>query len=275
LNLLSLFSFSATSAQDVFTIHHRIEASRLASADINYIADPRVTTVPVSSMLSKEYARTRAALINPERANCGIKPGELAMAPGDTTSLAVVDREGNVISLIQSLATGMSGVVPDGTGFILQNRGLYFSLDDKQPNALAPRKRPSHTLIPALMENGDQHIAFAFVGGPTQVMAQMQFISNIADFKMNIQAALEAPRFTTARTRLNQSDCPISVESRMPRELLEGLTKKGHNIQTRAEYYSEMGVGQAVLWDSRLKVGYGASDPRGDGAAIPEPPRWK
>jgi gamma-glutamyltranspeptidase len=219
------------------------------AAGIGYIADPRANEVPVTGLLSPEYAQARTALIDPEHANCDVKPGEPAMEPGETSYLTVVDREGNIVSLIQSLANGQSSVLVDGMGLLLQNRGLYFSLDARQPTALSPRKRPSHTLIPALMENGDIHIGFGFVGGPAQAMAQMQFISNVVDLKMNLQAALEAPRFS----RLG-AECGLAVEGRIPAEVLEGLRRKGQILQVVDEYWGgETGMGQAVLGDSRSK----------------------
>jgi len=125
----------------------------------------------------------------------------------------VVDREGNIVSLIQSLYQGFgSGVIVDGCGFHLQNRGALFTLEEGHPNAVAPRKRPFHTIIPALMEKGDVHIGFGIMGGLNQAQAHAQFVSNIVDHGMNIQAALEAPRFT----RLDFGGCEVEIENRFP-----------------------------------------------------------
>src|SRR5271155_578823 len=133
-----------------------------------------------------------------KRSNCNVAAGTSPPA-GDTTYLSVVDAEGNMVSLIQSNYQGFgSGVVADGTGFVLQNRGGLFNLDPASPNALAGRKRPLHTIIPAFMVRGDERIAFGIMGGFNQAQAHAQFVSNIADFGMNIQAAMEAARFTKA-----------------------------------------------------------------------------
>jgi gamma-glutamyltranspeptidase/glutathione hydrolase len=154
-------------------------------------------------------------------------------------------------------------------GFVLQNRGGLFSVDPASPNALAGRKRPFHTIIPAFMERGDQHIGFGIMGGMNQPLAHAQFVSNVVDYKMNIQAALEEPRFTVT-TKLG---CNIVIESRVTPESIEQLTKMGHVLEVRKEYSTTMGRGQAVLHDSTTKVNYGASDPRADGAAAPEAPQ--
>jgi len=267
LNILGTFSEQTMRVANADTIHRRIEAMRLASADIEYVADPRMSRVAIADFITPEYARKRAALIDPEHAHCDVKPGAADIA-GDTTYLTVVDRDGNIISLIQSLATGMSDVVADQMGFVLQNRGGYFSLDPRQPNALAPRKRVSHTLLPALFEKGNLHAGLGFAGGPIQVMAQMQVISNIADLGMNLQAALEAPRFYSFDHGPN---CKVVVENRMPVETRDGLARMGHRLELTGEYQEIAGFGQAVIFDSATGTKYGASDPRGDGAAIPEP----
>jgi len=268
LNILGTFSEQTMGVANADVVHRRIEAMRLAYADIEYVADPRMSKVPTANLTTAEYARKRAALIDPEQAHCDVKPGEAAMLPGDTTYLTVVDRDGNIVSLIQSLATGMSGVVVDKMGFVLQNRGGYFSLDPKQPNALAPRKRVSHTLVPALLEKGNLHEGLGFAGGPIQVMAQMQVISNVADLGMNLQAALDAPRFFS----FDQGPtCKVVVESRMPIETRDGLARMGHRLELTGDYQELAAFGQAVGFDSATGTKYGAADPRGDGAAIPEP----
>jgi gamma-glutamyltranspeptidase/glutathione hydrolase len=154
-------------------------------------------------------------------------------------------------------------------GFVLQNRGGLFSLDPKSPDALAGHKRPFHTIIPAFMEHGDQHIGFGIMGGFNQPLAHAQFVSNVVDYKMNIQAAMEEPRFTV-NAKLG---CNIVIESRVTSESIERLTKMGHVLNVRKEYSTTMGRGQAVLHDSTTKANCGASDPRADGAAVPEAPQ--
>jgi len=244
---------------------------KLAYADLGrYNADPRFAKVPVKGMLSKEYARQRAQQINPAKANCEVAAG--APPTSDTTYLSVVDREGNIVSLIQSNYEAFgSGLVVRGMGFVLQDRGALFSLDPASPNALAPRKRPFHTIIPAFMEHGDQHIGFGIMGGPNQPLAHAQFVSNVVDYGMNIQQALENARFTVSEER----GCHIVIESRVPPEVRQKLSTMGHKLDTRREYSTAMGRGQAVLHDSNAKVNYGASDARADGAAVPESPTMR
>jgi gamma-glutamyltranspeptidase/glutathione hydrolase len=187
---------------------------------------------------------------------------------GDTIYLSVVDREGNIVSLIQSLYQHFgSGVVVDEYGFALQNRGGLFEMDAQHPNALAPRKRPFHTIIPAFMEKGSLHMGFGIMGGLNQAQAHAQFVSNVVDHGMNIQMALEAPRFT----KKTFGGCDVSVESRFPLEIREALMARGHQLELLGDFSSSMGGGQVVVHDSSTGVNWGASDPRKDGAAVPEP----
>jgi gamma-glutamyltranspeptidase/glutathione hydrolase len=251
------------------TLHTMIEAKKLAYADLaKYIGDPRQQKLPVSTLLSKEWAEQRAKLIDPAHANCDVSAGELRGGK-DTTYLSVVDREGNMVSLIQSnFAAFGSGIVAAGTGFVLHDRGGLFTLDPASPNALAGRKRPLHTIIPAFAQKGDTRVAFGIMGGWNQSQAHAQFIANIADFKMNIQAALEAPRFS----KHTFSGCDVSMENRFAGNVRNELTSKGHKIDLRGAFSSVMGGGQVVLRDFATGVNYGASDPRKDGQANVELP---
>jgi gamma-glutamyltranspeptidase / glutathione hydrolase len=267
LNIMSTFTPDQEGPGSTAELHKRIEAMKLAYADLyRYNADPRFAKVPVKGLLNKDYAAQRAKLIDPEHANCNPGPG---IPTSDTTYLAVVDKEGNIASLIQSNYSEFgSGVVVKGMGFALQNRGALFTLDSKHPNVLAPRKRPFHTIIPAFMEQGDIHIGFGIMGGANQPLAHAQFVSNFVDYKMNIQGALEAPRFTVAGNNLS---CDIVIESRINPDVLQALRGKGHNLIVRKEYTSRMGRGQVVLHNSKTKMNFAASDPRADGVAEPEP----
>jgi gamma-glutamyltranspeptidase / glutathione hydrolase len=249
-------------------LHKKIEAMKLAYADLaRYNADPRFAKIPVKGILSKEYARERAKLIDFAKANCEVAAG--APPFSDTTYLSVVDREGNIVSLIQSNYEAFgAGLAVRGMGFVLQDRGALFSLDPASPNALVPRKRPFHTIIPAFMERGDQHIGFGIMGGANQPLAHAQFVSNVVDYGMNIQEAMETARFTVSPQR----GCNIVIESRVSPEVRQKLSSMGHQLDVRREYTTAMGRGQAVLHDSKSKVNYGASDARADGAAEPEPP---
>ncbi len=258
------YGFASTKA-----LHAMIEAKKLAYADlIKYIGDPRGQTLPVPTLLSKPRAAERARLIDPDHANCEVATGTLPGA-GDTTYLTAVDRDGNMVSLIQSNYAGFgSGIVAPGTGFVLQNRGALFNLDPTSPNALAGRKRPIHTIIPAFAQKGDTRVAFGIMGGWNQSQAHAQFVADLVDYKMNIQAALEAPRFTKGTFE----GCDVQMENRFPGKVRDELTAKGHKIQVMGTFSSVMGGGQAVLRDFSTGVNYGASDPRKDGAAVAELP---
>ncbi len=251
-------------------LHNRIEAMKLAYSDLyRYNADPRFAKVPVKGLLAADYARQRASLIDPAKANC--TPASGSPARSDTTYLAAVDKDGNIASLIQSNYDAFgSGVAVKGRGFVLQDRGGLFVLEPSHPNALAPRKRPFHTIIPAFMEQGDVHIGFGIMGGANQPLAHAQFVSNFVDYGMNIQAALSEPRFTVRPTEQGIG-CDIMIESRVPAETLTELEKKGHRFKVRKEYSTAMGRGQAVLHNSKSNVNFAASDPRADGSAEPEP----
>ena len=250
-------------------LHTRIEAMKLAYADVKaYDGDPRFNKIPAEQLLSKSYAAQRAGLIDPGRANCTIAPG--ALSRSDTTYFTVVDHDGNILSMIQSNYGAFgSNVTVDGMGFALQDRGAAFSLDPGSPNALASHKRPFHTIIPAFMQKGDRHIGFGIMGGMNQPLAHAQFVSNVVDYGMNIQAALEEARFTVTATL----GCKIVIESRVGTSTIDALTKMGHLFEVRKEYTEIMGRGNVVEHDTARGMNLGASDPRGDGAAIPEMPK--
>jgi gamma-glutamyltranspeptidase/glutathione hydrolase len=268
LNIMGAFPPDAGGPSGVVELHKKIEAMKLAYADLyRYNADPRFAKVPVAGLLGKDYAAQRAKLIDPNHADCD--PGAGTPASSDTTYLSVVDREGNIVSLIQSNYSAFgSGIVVEGMGFALQNRGALFVLDPSHPDLLQPRKRPFHTIIPAFMERGDVHMGFGIMGGANQPLAHAQFVSNVVDYGMNIQAALEAPRFTVTGGSVS---CDIVIESRVRPEVLQALAAKGHKLIVRKEYTALMGRGQAVVHDSRTGVNFGASDPRADGMAAAEP----
>jgi gamma-glutamyltranspeptidase/glutathione hydrolase len=250
-------------------LHTMIEAKKLAYADMaKYLADPRGQKIPVVTLISKEWGTERAKLIDPDHANCDVQAGEIS-GGSDTTYLSVVDRDGNMVSLIQSNYSAFgSGIVPAGAGFVMHNRGGLFTLDASSPNALAGRKRPRHTIIPGFAQRGDTRIAFGIMGGWNQAQAHAQFIANIADFKMNIQAAVEAPRFR----KIEFTGCEVTLENRFSGKVRDELTAKGHKITVVGAFSSTMGGGQVVMRDFAAGVNYGASDPRKDGQAAAELP---
>jgi gamma-glutamyltranspeptidase/glutathione hydrolase len=269
LNIMETFPIAQFGFGSAKALHAMIEAKKLAYADLEkYIADPRGQKLPVVTLLSKEWAKQRTQLIDADRASCDVGAGEL---PGgsDTTYLSVVDREGNIVSLIQSNYAGFgSGIVAPGTGFALQNRGGLFTLDTASPNALAGHKRPRHTIIPGFAQRGETRMAFGIMGGWNQSQAHAQFIADVADFKMNIQAALEAPRFT----KPTFGGCDVMMENRFSPAVRNELSSKGHKIQVLGTFSAGVGGGQAVLRDFATGVNYGASDPRKDGQAAAELP---
>jgi gamma-glutamyltranspeptidase/glutathione hydrolase len=271
LNIMEQFPIAQWGHNSQKSLHVEIEAKKLAYADLrHYIGDPRASHIPVAQLISKKLAVRRAAQIT-DHAQCKVLPsdlsGQLSRLSSDTTYLAVVDRDGNEVSLIQSNAGAFgSGLVADGTGFVLQNRGAAFTLKPDQPNTLRPRTRPLHTIIPAFMQKGDDRIAFGIMGGFNQAQAHAQFVSNIADFHMNIQAALEAARFT----KPTFSGCDLLMENGIAPQVIDGLRQQGHEIKVTPRYSQHMGRGNAVEHNRQTGVNFGATDPRADGEAIPE-----
>lgn len=267
LNILEQFKPSQNGPYGAEEIHKRIEAMKLAYADTaRYVADPRFSKVPVRELLRKDYAAQRAALIDMTKANCAVEYGVPPQT--DTTYLSVADREGNVVSWIQSVYQAWgSGVLVDGYGFHLHNRGSGFTLDPAHPNVLSPRKRPFHTIIPGFLQKDDDQIAFGIMGGANQPLAHAQFVSNIVDYGMNLQAALEAPRWTKAKA----PGCEVRIESRAGAETVQALKKLGHEVETRGAHSDTMGRGNVARYNTKTKLITGASDSRADGAAIPEP----
>ena len=269
LNLMEQFDLHSYGLNSTRALHVQIEAKKLAYADVaRYIGDPKDAKLPVSSMLSKQYAAERAKLIDMNHANCDVDPGAPSMPDaGDTIYLSVVDRDGNMVSFIESnYAEFGSGLVADGTGFVLHDRGALFNLDPASPNGIAGHKRPLHTIIPAFMEKDQIRIAFGIMGGWNQSQAHAQFVSHVVDFGQNIQAALETARFT----KPTFTGCDVMLENRMPGNVKADLEAKGHKITMHNGYSDSFGGGQAVMRDYASGVNYGASDPRKDGAAVPE-----
>lgn len=271
LNLMEQFPLKEYGFHSTKAMHVMIEAKKLAYADmLKYVGDPRFSKIPVEQLLDKKHATERAKLIG-ERANCSPPasqiPGVTDSKGKDTIYMTVIDKDGNIVSLIQSNYAGFgSGLVPKNGGFMLQNRGALFTLEPNQPNTLAGHKRPLHTIIPSFMEKGDTHIGFGIMGGWNQAQAHAQFVADIVDFGMNIQQALEAGRFTKSTF----DGCDVQIEELVPEKTREELQALGHKVQTVPRRTPVFGYGQAVM-DNGTGVHFGASDPRHDGAAIPQP----
>ena len=269
LNIMERFPIAQDGAGSADAYHIKMEAQKLAYSDLRrYLADPRFAKVPSGGIISKEYAAERAKTIDMNKAHCDVEAGDPRRYGSDTIYLSAVDKEGNIVSFIQSLSGAFgSGVMVEDFGLMLQNRGALFLLDADSPDVLAPRKRPFHTIIPGFMQKGDVHVGFGIMGGLNQPQAHAQFVSNVVDYGMNIQAALEAPRFT----KLHFGGCDFMMEDRVPEAVRKALEERGHPLTLRGAYSTWMGGGQVVLHDSATGVNYGASSPRKDGAAVPEP----
>jgi gamma-glutamyltranspeptidase/glutathione hydrolase len=275
LNLMERFPMHDYGHNSADALHVEIEAKKLAYADlIRYIGDPRFSAIPVKQLLSKELAAERAEKIDKQHAHCDVLPSQLtkylSSLGKDTTYLSVIDKDGNIVSLIQSNFAGFgTGLVAPETGFALQNRGALFTLAPNQPNSLEPRKRSLHTIIPAFMEKGDVKIGFGIMGGFNQAQAHAQFVANIVDFGMNVQKALEASRFT----KPTFAGCDVELESGISSSVQQQLAARGHQIKDVGTYSEDMGRGNVVMLDGK-GVKYGGSDPRGDGEAVPQAAPW-
>jgi gamma-glutamyltranspeptidase/glutathione hydrolase len=273
LNLMEQYPLTDYGFHSTNAMHVAIEAKKLAYADmLRYVGDPKFSKIPVDALLSKPRAAERARLIDPAKAACQVEPATLAGvtdAEGkDTIYMSVIDKDGNIVSLIQSNYSGFgSGLVPPGAGFMLHNRGGLFTLEKGQPNTLTGRKRPLHTIIPAFMEKGDQRIGFGIMGGWNQGQAHAQFVSNIADYGMTIQQALEAGRFTKG----SFEGCDVQIEALVPDKTRAELKARGHDLRVVPPRTGTFGYGQAVM-SGPGGVHFGASEPRHDGAAIPQAP---
>ena len=273
LNLMELFPLAEYGFQSTAALHVMIEAKKLAYADmLRYVGDPTFGTTSTAALLDKGHARTRARAIDPARAAADVEPSVLDgltnSAGGDTIYLSAIDRDGNIVSFIQSIYEGFgSGIVPTGAGFALHNRGALFTLETGHPNVLAPRKRPLHTIIPGFMQKGNVRIGFGIMGGFNQAQAHAQFVANVADYGLDIQQALEAGRFTKG-TFTGRDVCVETLVAESVRSQLAGM---GHEVISVPPRTGTFGYGQAVMSDGS-GVNFGASEPRHDGAAIPEAP---
>ena len=268
LNILERFDIESMGFGTSDYIHLFTEAKKVVYEDrAKYYADTNFSNIPVEKLISKEYANERSKLINLKKSSKSFNPGNLEI--GDTIYLTVADSFGNMVSLIQSNYRGMgSGVVPDNTGFMLQDRGEMFSLDPNHMNSLMPGKRPFHTIIPAFVTKNDKpFISFGLMGGAMQPQGHAQIIVNLVDFKMNLQEAGDAPRIrhvgSSQPTGEKMSDGGyLSLEKSFDKNEISKLKKMGHKFQ-----YDLGGFGgyQAIM----IKDGvyYGASESRKDGHA--------
>jgi len=270
LNILEGFDITAMGFGSADYIHVFTEAKKLAFEDrAKYYADPLFSIIPVSQLISKKYAAERRKLINREKASMVYDPGKIEA--GNTIYLTVADKFGNMVSLIQSNYRGMgSGMCPTGLGFVLQDRGEMFTLEEGHANVYAPGKRPFHTIIPAFItKNNKPWISFGVMGGDMQPQGHAQIVVNLIDFKMNLQEAGDAPRIhhinSSEPTGQQMTDGGILLlESGFRTDVIQKLMSMGHTIQWDLGGY---GGYQAIMWDDKNKVWFGASESRKDGQA--------
>ena len=270
LNILDGFDLAPLASLSTERTHLVIEALRLAFADARWhVADPAFNNIPLDQLLSKGYASTRRNLIDTHHATRTTHHGT-PVSSSDTVYLSVVDQWGNACSFINSNYMGFgTGIVPKGWGFTLQNRGHNFSLDPNHPNALAPRKRPYHTIIPAMVtreSDGSLYASYGVMGGTMQPQGHVQVLSALVDDGLDSQSALDLPRFCI---EADESSGRVAIEEGMPEETVAGLEKLGHPIYKVTGYERALfGRGQVILRDPVTGVLCAGSDPRADGCAM-------
>lgn len=276
-NMLNNIALNQWPRDHAMVWHYLTEAKRLAFEDVaRYYADPDFAEIPIAQLLSADYGAKRFALIDPNKAMTAPTHGEAKLeGPGDTTYLTVADDSGMMVSLIQSNYRGMgSGLVPDGLGFMLQDRGELFSLDPDHPNVYAPGKRPFHTIIPAfVMRDGEPLMSFGLMGGGMQPQGHMQIMVNMFDYGMNIQQAGDAARFNHVGGReptgsgANDLLGILHVEPGVSENTVERLRALGHDVKVVANG-AMFGGYQAIYRDPETGVYIGATEMRKDGQAL-------
>lgn len=274
LNILEGFDLNETGFASAETLHLLIEAKKLAFEDrAKHYADSDFQGVPYDVLLSKEYAAERRELIG-ETALADLSTGVDVLEDGDTIYMTTADKEGNMVSLIQSNFRGMgTGFVVPGTGFSFQNRGELFSLDPDHPNVYEPGKRPFHTIIPGfVMKDGEPFMSFGNMGGAYQPIGHVSILTNVIDFEMNLQQAGDALRWdhggsTQPTDNVDdklESSGQVSLESSIDYQVVRDLRDRGHNVQIGDSFFGRF---QAIMRDPDTGVYYGASESRVDGQA--------
>jgi len=267
LNVLNNYNIKDMGEGTADYYHVIVEATKQAFADRDkWLTDPDFVKIPVDELLSKEHGTKLANRIDMKKAATDVKPLD---PKGDTIWIGIVDKEGNAVSLIQSIYHDFgSGIIPKGTGVIMQNRGSFFSLDPANVNHLEPHKRTFHTLNPAmLMKNNKPYLVYGTMGGEGQPQTQAAIVSRIIDFGFNVQDAIEAPRWLHGRT-WGASSNDLKMEGRIPQQVLDELIKRGHPVKVVEDYTDVMGHAGAILINPDSNIKYGGADPRGDGAAV-------
>ncbi|WNS78947.1 gamma-glutamyltransferase [Domibacillus sp. DTU_2020_1001157_1_SI_ALB_TIR_016] len=267
LNIVNQFDLRFIEEGSSEYYHLLIEATKLAFADRDeWLTDPEFLHIPLRKLLSVERGRQLAAQIDFSHANNLNKQLE---PKGDTVWLGVVDKDGNAVSFIQSIYHDFgSGIVPEGTGITLQNRGSFFSLDPEHINRLEPNKRTFHTLNPAMLLKDDRpYLVYGTMGGEGQPQTQAALVTRMIDYGYSVQAAIEAPRWLYGRTWGAGSNS-LKAEARIPEFVLQQLSEKGHSVELEEDFSDTMGHAGAILIDPQTNVKHGGADPRGDGAAL-------
>ena len=278
LRLLDPYDLKAMGAGSLQAMTTMLEAKRLAYEDMaKFYGDPRFTKFPAKELLSDAYTDARRTLMNPEHPDPALGPGDPQLRVGDTTYLTVADKDGMMVSLIQSNYSGMgSGLVADHMGFMFHNRANLFSLDANAANGYAPGKRPFHTLIPGfVMKDGEPFLSFGVMGGDMQAQGQVQVLVNIIDFGMNVQDAGDAARWyhggtATVTGEKSQGLGTVAIESGWSDAVKKGLAARGFKVIPPGWDYGtdEFGGYQAIMWDRAHRTWWGASEMRKDGAAL-------
>ena len=276
LNLLKGFDLKKMGVGSADALTAEIEAKRLAFADLaKYYADPRFYNVPMKGLLSEKYADQRRKLINLNHVNPNIGPGDPRLYNGDTTDFETADSTGMMVSMIQSNYAGMgSGLVADGLGFMFQDRGALYSLHGGAANVYAPRKRPFHTIIPAfVMKDGKPWLAFGVMGGSMQPQGHVQVLVNMIDFGMNVQEAGDAARWrhvgSATPTGLPANGVgTVLLESGFNKDIKAELEKRGYKVKWVKPGTGAFGGYEAIMYDAKNHVYWGASEMRKDGEVI-------
>ncbi len=271
LNLLEGFDLPSMDFLGPDHIHAMVEAKQYAFHDRDlYLADPAFAEVPLERLLSKDYAAERAALIDMARATPWDQVPSYGTLDGDTVFMSTADSEGNAVALIQSLYAAFgSGVVAGNTGVMLQNRGSYFSLDPDHSNRLEPGKVPAHTLIASMAKRDDRlWSVLGCQGADGQPQIQLQLYVDMIDFGLDIQQALETPRFLSGRISLNEPRDELHVEGRMPEATVKALAARGHRMDVWPAWNNRAGHASGIVFDHATGTLSGGADPRSDGAAI-------
>ena len=270
LNLLEPFALHAKPYLSADPAHLMVQAKQIAYHDRDrFLADPLFANVPMERLIAKTHADERRPLMDPARALPWDKVPSYGSLTGDTVYIAVVDAQGNAVSLIHSLyGVFGSAVVAGQTGVMLQNRAAYFSLDPTHPNCLEPGKTPLHTLIASMgFRDGRLWSVVGCMGADGQPQIHLQTYINLIDFGRNIQEALEAPRWLSGRFALGEDRDTLHIEARFPRETIDELERRGHRLNRWGDWNELAGHAHGIVIDPQSGMRYGGSDPRSDGAA--------